>query len=139
MCLLAHELAINPDIQEKLQQEIDDAFKQSNGKLTYDNIIKMKYLDMVVTEGLRKWPSAIMTDRVCTKPYTIQPVGDEEPLHLERGDICVIPMFAIHRDPKHYPNPDKFDPERFSDENKDSINPLAYLPFGLGPRNCIGK
>lgn len=45
----------------------------------------------------------------------------------------------MHRDPKFYPNPDKFDPERFSDENKDSIDQFAYLPFGLGPRQCIGN
>jgi len=48
-------------------------------------------------------------------------------------------MYSIHRDPKYYPNPKKFDPERFSDENKDSINSAAYFPFGLGPRNCIGS
>jgi len=50
-----------------------------------------------------------------------------------------MPTCSIHHDPKYYPNPEKFDPERFSDENKDSINPFAYFPFGLGPRNCIGS
>ena len=48
-------------------------------------------------------------------------------------------MYALHRDPKYYENPNKFDPERFSDENKHKIDPCAYIPFGTGPRNCIGK
>lgn len=50
-----------------------------------------------------------------------------------------MPVFSLQRDAKYFPNPDKFDPERFSDENKDSIDPFAFLPFGLGPRQCIGN
>lgn len=58
---------------------------------------------------------------------------------MKPGEGLWLPIYAIHRDPQYYPNPKKFDPERFSDENKGNINPLAYLPFGVGPRNCIGK
>lgn len=50
-----------------------------------------------------------------------------------------IPIYGIHHDPTYFPNPDKFDPERFSDENKHNIQPGTYLPFGIGPRNCIGS
>lgn len=88
----------------------------------------------------RKWPAGIFTDRVCVRPYTIQPVEpDEKPLHLQKGDILWLPIFAMHRDPDYFPEPEKFDPERFSDENKDNIKPVSYIPFGSGPRNCIGK
>lgn len=55
------------------------------------------------------------------------------------GDLLSIPVYGIHRDEQYYPNPDKFDPERFSDENKDNIVPYTFLPFGAGPRNCIGS
>lgn len=81
-----------------------------------------------------------MADRRCTKPYTIEPkTPSEKPVHLNEGDAIWLPIYALHHDPKYFPNPDKFDPERFNDENKDNINPYAYLPFGIGPRNCIGS
>lgn len=94
----------------------------------------------IFSETLRRWPNAIAADRQCTKPYTIQPVTSEEkPIHIEKGEIIWIPIFGIHHDPKYYPEPQKFDPERFNDENKHKINPYTYLPFGVGPRNCIGS
>lgn len=81
-----------------------------------------------------------MLDRECTKPYTIQPVSPgEEPVQMKKGDPIWIPIFGLHHDPKYYPEPEKFDPERFNDENKHNINPYTYLPFGVGPRNCIGS
>lgn len=58
---------------------------------------------------------------------------------VNKGDKIWIPAHSLHRDPKYFPEPDKFDPERFSDENKHNIQPYTYLPFGVGPRNCIGK
>lgn len=53
--------------------------------------------------------------------------------------VVLISVFSIHRDEKYYPNPEIYDPERFSDENKHKILPFSYIPFGVGPRNCIGK
>ncbi|CAG9762960.1 unnamed protein product [Ceutorhynchus assimilis] len=138
LCFGAYELATNKEVQDKLRQEINKEHK--NGNLTYDGLLKMKYLDMVFSEILRKWPPTVMIDRVCTKPYTIQPVNaNEKPVHLKPGDTLWLPMHGLHRDPSFFPNPEKFDPERFSDENKQSINPYAYIPFGSGPRNCIGS
>lgn len=95
---------------------------------------------LIFPETLRKWPNAIFLDRICTKPYTIPPVlPGEEPVHLEKGQVVWIPVHGIHHDPKYYPEPEKFDPERFSDENKHNIHPYTYLSFGSGPRNCIGS
>ncbi|KRT83704.1 cytochrome P450 [Oryctes borbonicus] len=140
MCFMSYELAINPDIQKKLQDEVDDTLRECNGKLTYEALMKMKYMDMVTCETLRKWPAAIGTDRVCSKPFTIEPqLPHEKPIHLKPGEIVFVPINGIHRDPQYFANPDMFDPERFSDENKDNIKPYTYMPFGLGPRNCIGS
>lgn len=136
----SYELACNRDVQDKLREEIRKTYKETNGKLTYDALLKMKYMDMVVSEILRKWPPVPGMDRVCTKPYTIEPVlPDEKPVPLKPGDVLWLPMQGVHRDPNNYPNPDKFDPERFSDENKVNIRPYTYIPFGSGPRNCIGS
>ena len=139
ICFTFHELAINPDIQQRLRNEIDNTLLESDGTITYEGVLKMKYLDMVLSETLRKWPSIGMTDRVCTKPFTIEPARPgEKPLHLNKGDVVGIPIYSIHHDPQYYPNPDRYDPERFNDENKSMIEPGAFIPFGLGPRSCIG-
>lgn len=88
---------------------------------------------------MRKWPPSPQLDRVCNKNYVIPPEGDEDFFMFEQGDLAIIPVAAIHRDPKYFPNPEKFDPERFGDENKGNIIPYSYIPFGVGPRNCMGK
>ncbi|CAH1130381.1 unnamed protein product [Ceutorhynchus assimilis] len=135
-----YELAVNKEIQEKLRVEIIETHKTNNCKLSYYSLLKMTYMDMVFSEVLRKWPPVITVDRVCTKPYTIEPARpNEKPVHLKVGDVLWLPMYPLQRDPRYYPNPEKFDPERFSSENKDKIQPYTYIPFGSGPRNCIGS
>lgn len=79
----------------------------------------------------------MILDRVCNTPYKLK-AGDKT-YNLEAGDVIWFPVLGIHRDPKYYTDPEKFDPERFNEENKTKINPAAYLPFGAGPRNCIGS
>ncbi|KAF5288093.1 hypothetical protein FQA39_LY15518 [Lamprigera yunnana] len=140
MSFMAYELALNSDVQKKLQNEIDETLTNCQGKLTYEALYKMKYMDMVVSETLRKWPPGFHLDRVCVQSYTIDPINlDEKPLTLEKGDMVLIPVVGIHHDPKYYTNPNKFDPERFSDENKHTIQAFSYMPFGSGPRNCIAS
>lgn len=141
MKLLLLELAINTDCQNKLRQEINEYHQKYDGKIDYDKVNQMKYMDMVISEVLRKWPPAIATDRLCVKKYNLGKPNEKSTSDfiMEKGMILQIPIMAIQRDPKYYENPDKFDPERFSDENKHKINPFAYMPFGLGPRNCIGS
>lgn len=139
MSLLAYELATNKDVQEKLIAEIDQVNEELDGKhLTYDALQKMKYIDMVITEGLRVWPPAEFTDRVCVKDYKMTNDQGQE-FTIKKGQNVWIPIIAYHMDPNYYENPKKFDPERFSNENRDSINAAPYMPFGIGPRNCIGS
>lgn len=91
------------------------------------------------SETLRKWPNAAQTDRIVTSPFTIEPVlPGEKPVLMNKGDRIMIPIFGIHRDPQYYENPECFDPQRFSPENRKNINPYTYLPFGVGPKICIG-
>lgn len=60
-------------------------------------------------------------------------------LQLNPNDAIWIPIYGIHHDPKYYTDPEKFDPERFSEERMNEIKPFSYLPFGTGPRGCIGE
>ncbi|GAB0096685.1 Cytochrome P450 [Sergentomyia squamirostris] len=135
----AYEIAVNPGVQDRLYEEIQGVHEELQGKkLTYDLLQKMKYLDMVFSESMRKWPAAPFVDRICNKEFRMEyETGKffDVPIDLSFW----IPIVSFHHDPKYFPEPDKFDPERFSDDNKVNINSSAYLPFGIGPRNCIGS
>lgn len=132
-CLL--ELAVNLEIQDKMRQEILDAIAENNGKLTYDTIKNLPYMDKVISETLRKYPVAIALSRQCSKTYKL-PDSD---CIIEKGTNVLIPIYAIHHDQKYYPEPNRFDPERFSEENRKARPDGTYIPFGDGPRICIGQ
>ncbi|KAK5649518.1 hypothetical protein RI129_000547 [Pyrocoelia pectoralis] len=140
MTFLIYELAINQDIQKKLYGEICTTCEEHAGKINYDIVTSMTYLDSVLSESLRLHSNVPFFDRKCTRPYTIEPVNpSERPLYLEKGTVIWIPTCALHHDEQYFPNPKRFDPERFSESNKQNIRPGAYIPFGLGPRRCIGS
>ncbi|XP_058837443.1 cytochrome P450 9e2-like [Topomyia yanbarensis] len=138
LTFLVYELTINPDVQQRLYEEVIQTAKQLDGSpIGYETLQKMRYLDMCVSESLRLWPPVAMVDRLCISDYRV----DDGRLNftIEKGVGVWIPIHGLHRDPKYFPDPERFDPERFNDENKGSINMGAYLPFGVGPRNCIGS
>lgn len=138
LSLLSQDLAMNPEIQKKLIGEIDDHLASST-EITFENVTKMKYLDQVVSEGLRKWPAAHILFRKCLKSYTIEPKHDGEvKLTIPRGCLVIVPLVGLHYNPKYFENPEAFIPDRFSEENKQNLHPGVYNPFGIGPRNCIG-
>lgn len=93
---------------------------------------------IIYKETLRKWTPVTGVDRVCISPYVLQDTAGQKVV-LHAGDAIFIPLIALHHDPNLFENPEKFDPERFSDANKDSIKSGSYLPFGIGPRHCIGN
>uniref|UniRef100_I3MP24 unspecific monooxygenase n=1 Tax=Ictidomys tridecemlineatus TaxID=43179 RepID=I3MP24_ICTTR len=131
LSFILYELATHPDVQTKLQQEIDAALP-NKAPVTYNTLMQMEYLDMVVNETLRLYPIGARLVRICKKDIKINGV------FIRKGTLVMIPIFVLHRDPKYWPEPEEFLPERFSKKNKDSIDPYVYMPFGNGPRNCIG-
>ncbi|XP_039306889.1 cytochrome P450 9e2-like [Solenopsis invicta] len=140
MCFAVHELAVNQDVQNRLREEVQKHLAEGNGEISYDSLSKMSYMDMVISETLRKYPPAIFTDRLCTQRYELPPSQPGcKSVILEPNSVLMLPIYGLHHDPQYFPNPDKFDPERFSEENKDNIVPYSYLPFGHGPRKCIGN
>ncbi|XP_007538329.1 cytochrome P450 3A12-like [Erinaceus europaeus] len=124
-------LATHPDVQKKLQEEIDTTFPNQAAP-TYDAMMQMDYLDMVVNETLRLYPIAGRLERVCKKDVEIRGVL------VPKGTVVMMPLFVLHKDPSLWTEPEEFHPERFSKKNKGGINPYVYMPFGNGPRNCIG-
>lgn len=138
MSFASHELMVNPDIQHRLREEILEAKENLEGKpLTYEILQGMKYMDMVVSETLRRWPPAVVTDRQCNKDFHYK--DDDVDVTIKAGQHLWIPIVGFHMDEKYYPDPLKFDPERFSDENKANIGQFTYIPFGVGPRICIAN
>ncbi|KAM6157324.1 cytochrome P450 3A14-like [Erethizon dorsatum] len=131
LSFIMHTLATRPDVQKKLQQEIDTTLP-NKAFPTYDAMMEMEYLDMVVNETLRLYPVANRIERMSKKDFEINGV------FIPKGTVVMVPSFALHRDSKYWPEPDEFHPERFSKKNKENIDPYIYMPFGNGPRNCIG-
>ncbi|KAL9963555.1 hypothetical protein ACROYT_G027074 [Oculina patagonica] len=130
--LTCHHIATHPDVQDKLQQEIDSVWTDEEQVPTYETVNELPYLDMVISETLRLYPPGFLTSRSCTKACVIKDIK------IPKDSPILIPIYSIHRDPSIYPDPEKFDPERFSPAAKQSRNPYTYLPFGHGPHNCIG-
>ncbi|XP_078362560.1 cytochrome P450 3A2-like isoform X2 [Oculina patagonica] len=124
-------LALNPEVQDKLIKEIDDAVGD-NETADYETVQNLEYLDMVLCEALRLYPPAFRFGRACSESCTLNGV------HFIKGTVVIVPVFHLHRDPEYWPNPETFDPDRFSQEAKQQRSPYCYLPFGTGPRSCIG-
>ncbi|KAF2898972.1 hypothetical protein ILUMI_07208 [Ignelater luminosus] len=134
MTFCLFELASNPDIQQKVREEMKEVLARYNNEINYEALAEMKYMGQVIDKTLRKYPPLAFLNRKCVLPYKIP----DTDIVLDKGTAVIIPTIALHRDPEYFPDPEKFDPDRFSEENKSKIAPFTYLPFGEGPRICIG-
>ncbi|XP_011704882.1 PREDICTED: probable cytochrome P450 6a13, partial [Wasmannia auropunctata] len=132
MTFALYELAQHQDIQDKVHKEIDEILSKYND-MTYDAINEMTYLHMVINETIRKYPAIPILNRICTKEINLPTTN----IRVPKGTSITIPILGLHLDPSIYPDPDKFDPERFNTEEIAKRHPYAYLPFGEGPHKCI--
>lgn len=130
---IMHLLAMHYDEQQRIFDELSAVFPEKDQDLTYDSVQQLKRLDMVIRESLRMYPPIVyFVSRTCKQDVTV--MGQFFP----SGVDVMVPTWHMHHDPDLWPDPYKFDPERFAEE-KDNFHIGAYLPFGLGPRVCIGK
>lgn len=128
------ELAHNPEIQEKARAEVQRVLATHGGHLTYEAIKDMTYLEQVLNESLRMYPPVGNIIRIANQPYQLS----SPDVVIEKGTMVMIPAYSIQRDPDIYPNPSQFDPDRFTPEAIQARHTHTFLPFGDGPRNCIG-
>ncbi|XP_049766257.1 cytochrome P450 6k1-like [Schistocerca cancellata] len=131
-----YELAANPALQERLRHEV----REGLGPLpSYQQIAAMTYLHMVVAETLRKYPALPYVERRCRRPRSLDAcAGSGAGVPLEAGTPLFVSTLGLHHDPRFFPQPDRFDPERFSEDACRTRHPYCYAPFGHGPRSCVG-
>ncbi|CAH0687939.1 unnamed protein product [Spodoptera exigua] len=134
LAFLFLELAANQQVQEKMREEIRQVVEKHEGKITYELLQELVYMEMVIQETLRLYPPFPSIQRMCTKEYTIPDTN----IVVERGTIVLFPTLGIQRDEQYFENASAFIPERWS-EGSPQPPPGVYMPFGDGPRYCIGK
>ena len=132
ICFTLAELAKHPEIQKRTRAEILE--KLAEHGMTYEGVLSMKYLYQVISETLRLYPPAPILDRVPIQNYKIP--GSN--IVIEKGTPVYITLTGLQRDPKYYRDPLTFNPDRYNEENKDEISQCTYIPFGDGPRACVG-
>ncbi|XP_060565718.1 cytochrome P450 3A24-like [Ruditapes philippinarum] len=132
LAFLTHVLATNDGVQDRLCEEIDETFKGK--EVTYEKVNNMPYFDMVLDEVCRLYPTAsLVVTRKADK--TRKYAGYTFP----SGMSIQANVWSLHRDEEFWENAEEFNAERFSPENKEKIVPYSFLPFGAGPRMCIGQ
>ncbi|XP_075979946.1 cytochrome P450 6B2-like [Anticarsia gemmatalis] len=128
-----YELAKHPEIQDKVLAEVDAYLERHDNKLVYECISELPYLEACTDETMRLYPVLGVIPREQMEDYTF-PNG----VKIEKGMRVHLPVYYLHHNPKHFPNPEEFRPERFYGDEKKNIIPYTYMPFGEGPRTCIG-
>jgi len=131
LAFVTHCLALNPDCQEKLYTEIESVIGNTT-EIDFDLINKLTYMDQCIKETQRLYPIISRTDRQAVKDTSIAGIP------IPKGMTVGIQIYTIQHDPLLWPDPYKYDPERFSAESVANHHPMQFLPFSLGPRMCIG-
>ncbi|XP_069545296.1 cytochrome P450 4V8 [Brachyistius frenatus] len=130
---ILHLLGSHPEAHGKVQQELQEVFGTSDRPMNTDDLKKLKYLECVIKEALRLFPSV---------PFFARSIGEDcyiNSFKVPKGANAIIITYALHRDPRYFPKPEEFRPERFLPENSVGRPPYAYIPFSAGLRNCIGQ
>ncbi|KAL7036965.1 hypothetical protein ACKWTF_009018 [Chironomus riparius] len=131
-----YELAKNKRVQDKLRVEVNKHC-DDNGLLNFETLNDIAYLDQVFHEALRLHPPALLTSRMCTETVDLE--HDGKKVTVEKEKNVFIPIMQIHYDSEYYLEPKSFQPERFDDgAMKDYLDRCVFLPFGAGPRICLG-
>jgi cytochrome P450 len=127
---LLHELARHPDVERRVHGEVDRVL--GGRRVTYEDVPKLTYLRQVIDETLRMYPIWILMRRT-TEPVELGGV------RVPRNTEVTVSPHALHFDPRNFPDPGRFDPDRWGPDAPGEIPRGAYLPFGAGNRQCVGN
>ncbi len=127
---LLYLLSSRPDCVDRIRQEFDSVLGER--PLSYSDVPKFEFTTQVISEALRLYPPFWMVDRMALADDR---AGDVD---IPRGSTVVVFIYGVHHSPQYWENPESFDPERFSKAKEKLHTPFAHLPFGAGPRGCIG-
>lgn len=137
LAFLVYQLAENPEIQEKLRNEIKTVLEKHDGQISYESLKEMTYMDQAFHESMRRMPVVGFLTKKSTAPCKL--VGkDGLECNLEPETELILPVQAIQMDPEYWQDPQVFRPERFRDDSENHRPRMVFLPFGEGPRQCPG-
>lgn len=136
LSFVGYQLARHTEIQQRVRDEVVAMVEKHDG-ITYEALQEMTYMDQVIYESMRLYPAAGDLTKICTAEVVLKG-SDGITCEVTPGTRVMISLHGLHMDPAYWPEPQKFDPERFSEENKRSRHRFTYLTFGEGPRVCVG-
>ena len=128
---MIYQVAAHQEVQDKILEEILD--KIGSEDITHENIASLEYLEACIMENLRLCPPALEHDRTCVKDCVVNGIK------VRKGVRIQMPIYSAHYNKEFFPEPEKYQPERFLKENADNIIPYTWRPFGSGNRVCIGQ
>lgn len=123
----------HPEVQEQLYEELQTVYADSNTLPTHKDLGDLKYMERVMKECLRIYPTVFQVGRTVSEEFEVG--GYTIPV----GAMVTASIWGCSRDARHFPEPEKFDPDRFLPEFSQNRHPFAHIPFSAGPRNCIGQ
>lgn len=135
---LAFQLAMHRDVQEKVREEINSLSVKINDNWNYENLSELIYLEQTIFESMRLNSALGTLMKICTSKIKLEGF-DGVNCQLEPGNIIILSIHGLHKDPSYWHEPEKFDPDRFSETNKKDRHKFVFLPFGEGPRMCLGR
>jgi cytochrome P450 len=124
-------LSQHPDVEAKLHAELDAVL--GSGLPTAEDVPRLRYAEMVLAESMRLYPPSWALARFVTDDWE---VGDYV---LPAGSVVIMSQYTMHRDPRYFPDPSRFDPDRWTPEARAARPHFSYFPFGGGPRRCLGE
>lgn len=128
-------MGVHQNIQDKVIEELDQIFGDSDRPATFQDTLEMKYLERCLMETLRMYPPVPIIARHIKNDITLPSSGKKVPA----GSTVVIATYKLHRRPDVYPNPEVFNPDNFLPENSANRHYYAFVPFSAGPRSCVGR